>query len=165
MDALIQHFQRMARYNQVANSLLYGACEHLSADVFTAPRLAFFSSIQGVLNHIMTGDRIWLARFEGKKAPSTNLDALLYADFTSLHATRIEEDKRILLFADSLTPDFLAGDISYLNNQGRTMQDPVTVLVAHFFNHQTHHRGQAHDLLSQTDVAPPSLDMHRCLNP
>ena len=52
-----------------------------------------------------------------------------------------------------------------MNNEGRTLEDPVELLVAHFFNHQTHHRGQVHDMLTQTNVPPPVLDLHRIIRP
>lgn len=71
MDSLITHFQMMAKYNRLANILLYGVCERLSDSERKADRKAFFGSIHGTLNHIMVGDRIWMTRFEGSEAPST----------------------------------------------------------------------------------------------
>lgn len=165
MDALIAHFGRMARYNRAANARLYDAVADLSPDEFAKPRPAFFGSIRGALNHIIVGDRIWLTRFEGGVSASTDLGALLYQSFQDLRAARDAADDRIDRMAAGLTPAFLASDIAYVNNEGREMVDPAATAVAHFFNHQTHHRGQVHDMLSQTTVAPPSLDMHRCLNP
>jgi len=165
MDALIAHFQRMAEYNRVANGLLYDAVGTLPPSAYAKPRQAFFGSIQGALNHIIVGDRIWLDRFEGRETPSTDLDAIPYPAFDDLRAARNREDARIDAMAAGLTANFLAGDLAYVNNQGRDMTDPAVVCVAHFFNHQTHHRGQVHDMLSQTGTPPPSLDMHRCLNP
>ncbi len=155
----------LARYNILANCKLYEICAQLTDAERKRPRPAFFKSIHGTLNHIMTGDLIWLARFEGKQIPSTKLDAIVYEDFEELHAARIAEDERIESFAANLTLEFLAGTISYVNNAGKSCTDPVNLLVAHFFNHQTHHRGQIHDMLSQTEIAPPSLDMHRTLRP
>ncbi|MEW5859840.1 MAG: DinB family protein, partial [Cyanobacteriota bacterium] len=111
------------------------------------------------------GDRIWLSRFEGKQVPSTGLDAILYEDFDQLSKARISEDERIEAFAASLNDEFLSGTIEYRNNQGNIYIDPVDLLIAHFFNHQTHHRGQVHDLLTQTNIAPPVLDMHRVIRP
>lgn len=165
MQELIAHFSRMARYNRVANERLFAAVATLPKDEYEATRPAFFNSIRGTLNHILVGDRIWLTRFEGGVSASTNLDAILYEAFDDLRAARLAEDDRIDRMAADLTPEFLAGDIAYVNNEGRDMVDPAVVAVAHFFNHETHHRGQVHDMLSQTSVPPPSLDMHRCLNP
>jgi uncharacterized damage-inducible protein DinB len=162
---LIQHFQMLARYNTLANCKLYDACAQLSETKRTCIRPAFFKSIYGTLNHILVSDRIWLTRFTGGMIPSTGLDAILYEAFEELRAARTVQDEHIEAFAASLTNEFLGQSLQYVNNQGRHLDDPVDLLVAHFFNHQTHHRGQIHDMLTQTDIAPPSLDMHRVIRP
>ncbi len=155
----------LAQYNTLANRRLYEVCAQLSDADRKSIRPAFFRSIHATLNHIMVGDRIWLTRFEGKQIPSTGLDAILYEDFDQLWQVRVIEDERIETFAASLTTKFLNGTIHYRNNAGKTCTDPADLLVAHFFNHQTHHRGQIHDMLTQTEIAPPSLDMHRLIRP
>lgn len=164
-NLLIQHFQMLARYNALANSRVYDTCAKLSDTERKKTRQAFFKSIHGTLNHIMVGDRIWMTRFEGGKIQSTGLDAILYEDFEELTAARILEDARIEAFASGLTEEFLAGNLQYRNNQGLIYTDPINLLLPHFFNHQTHHRGQIHDMLTQTDIAPPVLDMHRVIRP
>lgn len=164
-NPLIRNFQTLARYNRLANQRLYDVCATLDDAERKRARPAFFKSIHGTLNHIMVGDRVWLTRFEGGEAPSTSLDAILYDDFDELRAARDAEDTRIDGFAAGLTDEFLAGSIRYVNNEGRVFDDPNALLVAHFFNHQTHHRGQVHDMLTQTDAAPPVLDMHRVIRP
>ena len=164
-DPLIRHFRMLARYNALANPRLYEACARLGDAERKMERPAFFGSIHGTLNHIMVGDRIWLARFRGDAVPSTGLDAVLYKDFDELSRARELDDERIEVFASGLTEGFLGGTIRYLNNAGKTYEDPVHLLVAHFFNHQTHHRGQIHDMLTQTDVPPPVLDLHRIIKP
>ena len=164
-DPRLEHFRMLARYNAKANRLLYDACARLPDAERTRARPAFFRSIHGTLNHILVGDRIWMARFAGRDVPSTGLDAILYDGFAALRAAREEMDDRIEGFMAGLTPAFLAGSIRYVNNAGLPYDDPVPLLLTHFFNHQTHHRGQVHDLLSQTDVPPPSLDLHRVLRP
>jgi len=164
-DALVRNFRMLARYNALANRRLYEACAHLPDAERKRRRPAFFGSIHGTLNHLMVGDRIWLARFAGEEASSTNLDAILYEDFGELREAREEEDSRIEAFAAGLDERFLKGTIRYVNNDGRTLEDPVELLVAHFFNHQTHHRGQVHDMLTQTEVPPPVLDLHRVIRP
>lgn len=155
----------LARYNTLANCSLYEACSRLPDFERLRLRPAFFKSIHGTLNHIMIGDRIWITRFEGGEIGSTGLDAILYEDFEQLHAARMSEDARIEAFASNLSEEFLNSTIQYQNNEGRIYIDPVTLLVAHFFNHQTHHRGQVHDMLTQTEIAPPVLDMHRLIRP
>ncbi len=162
---LVQHFKMLARYNTLANRRLYEVCAQLTDAERKRIRPAFFKSIHGTLNHIMVGDRIWLTRLEGGEIQSTGLDAILYEDFDQLRSARILEDERIEALASGLTEEFLAGTIRYRNNQGNIHTDPVNLLVAHFFNHQTHHRGQIHDMLTQTEIAPPVLDLHRVLRP
>ena len=165
MDALITQFRMMAAYNRRANERLYVACAALSDAERRRDRRAFFSSIHATLNHIMVGDRIWLGRFAGQDMPSTGLDATLYDDFDELRAARLEEDARITTFAAGLDAAFLGSTITYRNNAGQVFDDPVPLLITHFYNHQTHHRGQVHDMLCQTDVPAPSLDLHRVLRP
>lgn len=164
-DALIRNFRMLARYNALANRRLYEACARLPDVERKKRRPAFFGSIHGTLNHLMVGDRIWLARFAGQEVPSTNLDAILYEDFGELREAREEEDSRIESFAAGIDERFLKGTIRYTNNESRTLEDPVELLVAHLFNHQTHHRGQVHDMLTQTNVSPPVLDLHRVIRP
>lgn len=165
MPSLVENLRMLARYNTLANRRLYEACARLSSAERKKARLAFFGSIHGTLNHIMVGDRIWLARFEGEEVPSTDLDAVLYEGFEELREARRAEDARIEAFASGLDERFLEGEIRYTNNEGTFHSDPVYLLVAHLFNHQTHHRGQVHDMLTQTDVPPPALDLHRVLRP
>ncbi len=157
--------RQFARYNRLANERLYASCAELTDAARKQTRPAYFKSIHGTLNHIMVGDRIWLARFDGREVPSTGLDAILHDGFEDLRAARSEEDSRIETFAENVTDAFLASTIRYENNEGRMFDDPADILVSHFFNHQTHHRGQVHDMLCQTEVTPPVLDLHRVLKP
>ncbi len=164
-DALIDHFRMFADYNRLANETIYAACAQLGDDERKLIRPAFFGSIHGTLNHIMVGDRIWLTRFDGGEVASTNLDAILYEDFATLLSARQYEDARIADFVANLDAGWFVADFVYINNSGVRCTDPKPMILAHFFNHQTHHRGQIHDMLSQTEVAPPPLDMHRILRP
>lgn len=164
-NPLLDHFRMLARYNTLANIKLYESCAHLSEAEYKKRREAFFGSIMGTLNHLMVGDRIWLARFAGEEVPSTDLDAVPYGNLAELWRAREAEDARIEAFVSEIDERFLQGSIRYVNNEGRTLEDPTVFLVTHFFNHQTHHRGQVHDMLAQTEVAPPVLDFHRTLRP
>ena len=164
-DPLVRHFRMLASYNSLANRRLYQACGRLGEAQRKRERPAFFGSIHGTLNHIMVGDRIWLARFEGEEVPSTNVDAILYEGFEELREARRAEDARIEAFASGLDERFLGGEIRYTNNEGNAPADPVHLLVAPLFNPQTPHRGQVHDILSQTAVPPPVLDLHRIIRP
>ena len=165
MATLLNHFSVLAGYNRLANAALYAACAQLSDGERRKTRPAFFHSIHGTLNHILVGDRIWMGRFEGRAMPSTALDAILYEGMADLRSARAIEDERIEAFVGRLEAGFLESHMVYTNNAGKPCRDPATLLLAHLFNHQTHHRGQVHDMLSQTVVPPPSLDMHRLVRP
>ena len=155
----------MARYNRLANERLYDCCAQLSDAERKKNRQAFFKSIHGTLNHIMVGDRNWMIRFEGGVASSAHLDTILYDDFEELRAARIREDERIERFAASLSDEFLDGEIAYVSNEGKSYRKPVQMLLAHLFNHETHHRGQVHEMLSQAGIATPVLDLPRVIVP
>jgi len=157
---MLPYFQRMARYNQWANARLYNACADLSDAERKQPRKAFFGSVHGTLNHILVGDRIWLSRIVPWDAPLViPLDSELYADFAELRREREKQDATIIDYVSGLTEAKIAGDISYATTSGAPNVMKLGLILQHFFNHQTHHRGQAHGLLSQTDVAPPPLDL------
>jgi len=154
-----------ARYNRLANETLYEACVRLSDEERRRDLGAFFRSVHGTLNHLVLGDRIWMTRFEGGCHPSTDLGAVLYEDFGELRQARAEMDARIERFFSDLPEGFGARVLRYVNNSGFDTADPAEVILPHFFNHQTHHRGQVHSLLSQLGHEPPVLDLHRVLRP
>jgi uncharacterized damage-inducible protein DinB len=154
-----------ARYNRLANEMLYEVCARLSEEERRRDLGAFFKSVHGTLNHLLLGDRIWMTRFEGGSHPSTDLGSILHDDFAALRDARAAMDVRIEKFFTALPPDFAAGSIRYLNNAGIVSDDPLDVLLPHFFNHQTHHRAQVHTLLSQLGQETPVLDLHRVLRP
>jgi uncharacterized damage-inducible protein DinB len=154
------HFQAMAAYNKWANIRLYDAVEKLPAAAFTAQRSGFFPSLMRTLNHVLVGDTIWMGRLDGSgSAAITSLDQILHGDLAALRQARATMDERIVAFADGLAPGRLAQDLTYRTMAGDAMQTPIDQVLTHFFNHQTHHRGQAHAMLSSTDVSPPSLDL------
>lgn len=159
------HFQTLAKYNTLANQRLYDVCNQLADKDLKSSSHASFGSIFATLNHILVGDRIWLARFEGKEVASTGLSDILYDNFQNLREARVKEDSHIEAFMAGTTESFLEGSITYVNNQGKTYTDSVPLLLAHFFNHQTHHRGQVHTLLKERGAGSLVLDMHRVLHP
>ena len=163
---LIAHFQMLARYNTIANERLYETCGRLDEEEYRRERAASFRSVHRTLNHILLGDRIWMARFtETGHATTPALGSELYPDFAGLRAARVAEDARIEAFLADATEEFLAKEVRYVNSAGEHHGDPAGLLLAHLFNHQTHHRGQVHVMLSQTTVRPPALDMHRAIRP
>jgi uncharacterized damage-inducible protein DinB len=153
------HFRTFAGYNAWANKRLFDAVARLPEAEYLKPRPAFFRSIHGTLNHILVGDRAWMGRLTGRDAGIRSLDQILYADLAGLRVARQAEDARLIAYVDRLSEAELLGSASYRNMAGKPFTTPITQVLAHIFNHQTHHRGQAHDLLSQTGVAPPELDL------
>jgi len=162
---LAAYFQMMARYNRAANERIYEKCAVLEDSEYRKQRHGSFGSIHGLLNHILLADRIWMARFEGQGQRTPPLNQILFEDFSELRRARTEFDARIEAFFMALDADFLSRSFRYINNQGKEYVEQAPVAVCHFFNHQTHHRGQIHVMLSQTPVPPPSLDLHRIVNP
>ena len=154
-----EHFLLFAEYNLWANARLYEVAATLDDVEYRKDRRGFFSSIHGTLNHILVGDRIWLSRLTGAGAAPTRLDAILYDDLGALRGARAEEDERIRATIAGLTEPRIAESFEYVNSAGETFREPLAQILAHVFNHQTHHRGQAHDMLSQTGLEPPSLDL------
>lgn len=143
----------MAAYNRWMNERLYEACAQLPDGERRKDRGAFFRSIHGTLNHLLLADKIWLGRFEGPPFQADRLDRELYADFEDLRAERRATDRRIENWTSALTAPVLAGTLHYtslVNPAPRSCA--MWVAVTHFFNHQTHHRGQLTTLLSQCGV-------------
>src|SRR5215831_5662695 len=162
---MIEHVRMLARYNRIANERLYDVCAHLSQTEYHRTREGSFGSIHGLLNHILLGDRIWMTRFKGGGGTTPPLHSVLFQTFPELRSARIEEDRNIQTFFASIDPTFLQTPLRYRNSQGKDYADVAELAVLHFFNHQTHHRGQVHVMISQTRIPPPSLDLHRALNP
>ena len=158
------HICLMAKYNEWMNAKLYEAAMSLPGEELIANRKAFFGSILGILNHLAVGDTIWLKRFATHPAnysaldPVRNLptpaslDQLLYTDVQNLLPHRRSLDQVITEWARSITDHDLDHVLHYANTKGVVADKNFFSLVLHFFNHQTHHRGQATTLLSQAGV-------------
>jgi uncharacterized damage-inducible protein DinB len=150
----------MAHYNRWMNERLYALCAEIPDAERKRDAGAFFKSIHGTLNHLLLGDRVWMGRFLGKPFVPTSLAQELYADFDELHAERASTDDAIKRWADALTQDDIDRELFYrsiTNPADRSM--PMALAVAHFFNHQTHHRGQLTTLLSQRGIDPGVTDL------
>lgn len=160
MKAELEYFRTLGRYNRWANQRLYAACARLSEAEYLKKRPAFFGSLHATLNHVLVGDRLWLGRLTGHPATHIKaLDQILYPEFAGLRVAREAEDATILHYVDSLDEPTLNSTLRYKSMEGETLAFPVRHVLGHLFNHQAHHRGQAHGLLSQTDVEPPPLDL------
>lgn len=163
--SLLSHFQTLARYNRRANRMLYAACATLPLSEVRRPRAAPFESILGTLNYILVVDRTWMDRFTQTEREAPPPDNMLYPDFADLHAARAAEDDRIQEFMEGLKIAFLSCRFRYKDHFGQFRQDAADVLVAHFFNHQTHYRGQVHDMLVQSGKTDLNFDLHRLMHP
>lgn len=156
----LDYFRTLARYNRWANRRLYAACAELHEADYLKPRPSFFGSIHATLNHILVGDRLWMGRITGHDAGIRSLDQILYGDFTGLRVAREAEDAQIINAVDGMDEPTLNTTLRYRTiTDPQTLATPMRLVLGNFFNHQTHHRGQAHGLLSQTAVAPPPLDL------
>jgi uncharacterized damage-inducible protein DinB len=151
-----QHFMMFAAYNQWANGRIYDA--DLDDEEFNRDVGAFFGSMMRTLNHLLATDRIWMKRFTGEGDAPTSLDAIMHRALPVLRMARVAEDKRIIGWVEGLTEKALSGRFSYMTvSDMRTISQRLAPALAHVFNHQAHHRGQAHAIL--TILGRPSVPL------
>jgi uncharacterized damage-inducible protein DinB len=154
-----EYFRTFAFYNRWANTRLYDACASLSDADRRQDRKAFFGSIHNTLNHLLVGDRIWMGRFTGTDSGIRKLNAVLFDEFAALRRAREVEDDRIQAYVEGCDDAKLAATLDFKSVDGTPSSMPLAQVLGHFFNHQTHHRGQVHAMLSQAGAAAPSLDL------
>jgi len=157
----------MAEYNKWMNERMYAAAATLSDEDRKRDRGAFFKSIHSTLNHLLWGDRAWFGRWAGRTYPAVPAGQDLFDDFTALRDERATLDAELLTWARSLTPEWLAEPMTWTSRlYGFTQTHPRWVQVAQMFNHQTHHRGQVHALLTSfgIDMGPTDLPVLPILN-
>lgn len=156
-------YQMFAAYNAWCNERLYDAAAQVPDAEYRADRGAFFKSLHGTLNHLLVADRIWMRRFTGVGEIPPSLDAILCEGFEDLRAARRKQDVLINRYIDGLDHEKLTGMLRYktFTSPQKTIEQPLAPALDHFFNHQTHHRGQAHALLTAIlgNDATPSLDL------
>ncbi len=175
MSTLQQHIALLAQYNSWMNAKLYDAAATLTAAELALNRGAFFGSIIATLNHIVVADTFWLKRFAQHPPKLSNLEALevvrqlpapaalndqLFTDLVGLHQRRIQLDEAVCALATALTADDLDSLLNYTNTAGVTQSKSMGGVLLHFFNHQTHHRGQTTTLLTQAGVDVGVTDLH-----
>jgi uncharacterized damage-inducible protein DinB len=153
------HFEMMARYNAWANRRLYAACAALTDEERRRDLGAFFRSLHGTLNHLLVADVIWTARFRGAPNPPWSLDHEAHADFDDLRAAREAMDKDIERICEKFTAEAVSSHFTYRNMAGTEFVQPLSQTLTHFFNHQTHHRGQCHAMLTRLAGAAPEFDL------
>ena len=154
------HYATFARYNAWTNRRLYEAAARLTDAEYRADKGAFFKSMHGTLNHLLATDRIWMKRFTGEGDAPSRLDAIVHERFDALRQARESEDRRIATFIDSLDETRLAGALRYrrVSTPDEVVQ-PLMSALDHWFNHQTHHRGHAHMILTSLGKKAPELDL------
>jgi len=158
----LAYVQRMARYNRWQNANLYGVADTLPDAKRRRERGAFFGSIHATLNHLLWGDRIWMSRLAGMPKPDAGIpqSVSLIADWDELKRERAAFDAVIVDWADRLDASALQGELTYYSGAIKAeVHKPKWVLVTHMFNHQTHHRGQVHCMLTQAGGKPSDTDL------
>ena len=151
------YVQRLARYNRWQNENLYGVADTLSDAERRRERGAFFGSIHGTLSHLLWADRIWMSRFAGTPRPAGGIpeSVSLYGDWGELKHERAAFDSVIVDWAERLDDDAVAGDLTWFSNAVKAeVSRSRWLLLTHMFNHQTHHRGQVHCMLTQAGGKP-----------
>lgn len=151
---------QLAAYNRWANARLYAAALAMPEPDYRRPVGVFFGSLHGTLNHLLVADRIWLKRITGTGEAPPRLDTILFADRAALARARLAEDARIVTTVAGFDEAALAAPLAYVTTSGVPQTTALGDILLHLFNHQTHHRGQAHACCSiLTGTEPPSLDL------
>ena len=159
-ETLKSHFLMMARYNEWANSRVYYMAGQLSDEQYRSDVGAFFRSLHGTLNHLLVADWVWMRRLTGTGDHPVKLDAIIYDDLASLSEARRSEDRRIISYVQNLAATQLDEVLDYKTMKGAPQKQPLREILAHVFNHQTHHRGQVHTILTILGIAEPEpLDL------
>jgi uncharacterized damage-inducible protein DinB len=156
------YIQKMARYNRWQNENPYSVADVIADDERRRDRGAFFGSIHKTLNHILWGDRMWMSRFTEMQRPEGGIavSTELHAEWEVLCKNRVEMDEAIFNWSNHLNADWIAGDLTWISGvTQREMTHPKWLLVTHLFNHQTHHRGQVHCMLTQAGGKPHDTDL------
>jgi uncharacterized damage-inducible protein DinB len=153
-------FRTLAGFNAWVNERLYACVAALPEDLYRADRRVYFGSVHHTLNHLLVVDRLWTGRIEGIDRGIRALDQILYDDFAALRDARREEDARLIDLVERLGEARLEQPVRYQRMIGTgVVEARAGDLLLTLFNHQTHHRGQIHALLTQAGIVPPPLDV------
>ena len=155
----ITNFQLLANFNTWANTKIFSSCKELDDTEYKKDRGAFFSSIHGTLNHLLVVDRAYISRIEEKEHGLKSLDQILYENLFQLEEARIKEDKHLVDLINSLSEESIHKEITYKGFETGNTTYTINMILLTLFNHQTHHRGQIHNMLSQADIKPPQIDI------
>ena len=164
-NAFLENYRFLARYNRWMNQRLYAACEALTDEQRKADKGAFFKSIHHTLTHLVLADKMWLARFAKQGVEfaalvpqflavpdGSDYTSDLHPDWADLKHTRDALDAAIERWVADMPPEFLTSTMHYANTKGVQRAHRAWQAMTHFFNHQTHHRGQVTTLLTQAGV-------------
>lgn len=157
-----EYCQMMARYNRWQNTGLRKITEEMDAEALDRDHGAFFGSIRRTLNHLLWADRLWMHRLAGWPVPGGGLgeSVTLTSRIEDWATERFRTDGRIVLWADGLKAVDLTGEVTFTSRSlGGTVSRPIQPLVMHLFNHQAHHRGQVHAMLTAQGIVPPPTDL------
>lgn len=159
----VEYPRLMARYNRWQNRSLYAAASTLDDAARKAERGAFFGSIHATLCHLLWADQTWMVRFADWPAPSAGSirdSVTMIEDWAQLKVERARIDDKLIAWADALEPADLEGTLTwYSGSAGRNRTKPRDILFVHLFNHQTHHRGQVHAMLTAAGAPPDVTDL------
>jgi uncharacterized damage-inducible protein DinB len=157
----VDYVRRMALYNRWQNENLYVAADGLTDEERHRERGAFFGSIHRTMCHLLWADQTWMSRFSDVQPPVPLADLVaMHDEWQSLRSRRIDFDAEIVRWAEGLAADWPASMLTYFSpSLGRETSQPRWVFVSHFFNHQTHHRGQIHCMLTQAGMKPGDTDL------
>ncbi len=154
------HFLMMAKYNTWANERLYRMAGALPDQLYRKDVGSYFKSLHGTLNHLLTADRIWMRRLTGEGDHPNKLDAIVFDELAPLATARQQEDQRIVHFVQTLAESRFEEMWDYRTLNGTPQCQTRGEILAHLFNHQTHHRGQAHAILTMVGIHDPEpLDL------
>jgi uncharacterized damage-inducible protein DinB len=156
------YVRTMAAYNAEMNRRLYAAASRLSDEERRRDRGAFWGSLHGTLVHILWGDRQWMSRFDDWERPTTPIKESrdMIGDYAELAAARVDADAAIERWAQKVDEAWLNADLTWFSGAAqREISAPKRLLVTHFFNHQTHHRGQAHALITAAGEKTEDTDL------
>ncbi len=154
-----QYVQMMARYNQWQNCNLYDAADKLDDAARRKDRGAFFGSIHNTLAHILWGDALWMSRFD-KWEPPTDKGGIVIANWVDLNQARMAADARFIDWGARVRQDDLRGDLTWHSaGMNRDFTLPRAACIVQIFNHQTHHRGQVHAMLTAAGAKPGDTDL------
>ena len=145
-----EYFTLMSRYNRWMNQELLAVCSEMPDEMRRADRGAFFKSVHGTFNHILLCDRLWLGRFMQKPYAARSLDEEVCADWHELKIERIKTDDALDIWLSTLSDHDLQSPLTFTSiSQPTQRTETLWILLAHLFNHQTHHRGQVTTLMNQ----------------